>query len=568
MKAQDVIAQAEYRKTHVYGNFRSQCIKANDYYESKDVIPVPKGLGIPIHTNLARKLVDTGDQNYLKDNPLTEVRPAGRHETDEKKAKDTQIVLDACLTHMVMPIIKVAPKKMLLRGVGILGLWFNDYYWALEGEEKEEAADRALWDFPLKFTCYDPLNCYPSRAMQNAFQPKDMIVHYEMDKMEAEALAESNGWKFKTDDEKTKFYDYYTNDKRVVILGEKKVYEGENALGFVPFVVVPAGFGQPSYEGKVEEEWRPLFYAEQELITYSQLTVSAITAITTSNAWPQIEAVGEPEEIARQFPDGVATDPREVNAHTADIELKQMDKKGADYSWMQQVNLLMNLIDVPQELGGARTGGVYSARHAESMLSHQRTRYKDCMMNLQRGLEFYLRMCLKGLKALGNDVSVYAFDNGKAFVKDVKVDKLDERCDIKVKLVSESPESQAALRSQGLAEWQSKAIDMKTMHTKFMDYSIEDSERIQDGILLDEYMEQPLMKLLLTAKVAQAKGDVLTAQIALAEMQAMMAQPSGGNLERGGANNVTAKSGPEMVPQQGERPEGTPTPYEAQVGAV
>jgi hypothetical protein len=90
MKAQDVIAQAEYRKTHVYGNFRSQCIKANDYYESKDKIPVPEGLAIPIHTNLARKLVDTGDQNYLKDNPLTEVRPAGRHECNGYHCKVKQ----------------------------------------------------------------------------------------------------------------------------------------------------------------------------------------------------------------------------------------------------------------------------------------------------------------------------------------------------------------------------------------------------------------------------------------------------------------------------------------------
>jgi hypothetical protein len=557
MKAQDVIAQAEYRKLHVFGNFISQCQKANDYYEQKDRIPIPAGLGVPIHTNVARKLIDTGDQNYLKDNPLTEVRPAGRHNTDEDKARNTQIVLDACLNHMVMPVIKVAPKKMLLRGVGILGLWFNDYYWALEGEEKEEAEDRALWDFPLRFYCPDPMNCFPSRAMQNSFQPKDMIVHYEMDKMEAESLAESNGWKFKTEEEKVKFYDYYTNDKRVVVLGEKKVYEGENALGFVPFVIIPAGFGQPSHEGKVEEEWRPLFYAEEDLLTYSQLTVSAITAITIANAWPQKEVIGEAEEASRQFPDGIPTDPREAVLHTPDVIVKEMDKKGADYSWMQQIGLLTNLIDVPNEMGGARSAGTYSARHAESLLSHQRTRYKDCMMNLQRGLEFYLRMCVKGLKVLGNGVSVYALDEGKSVVKNVKPNSLDERCDIKVKLVSESPEAQAEKRSQGLAEWQSGAIDRRTMHTQFMDYSIEESDRIKIRRLIDEYSEQPFMKQLLTAIVAKEKGDMLTAQMALSQFMA----------ERGGANNVTPKTGSEMVPQAGERPEGTPTPYEVSVGA-
>jgi len=162
---------------------------------------------------------------------------------------------------------------------------------------------------------------------------------------------------------------------------------------------------------------------------------------------------------------------------------------------------------------------------------------------------------VKALKVLGNGISVYALDEGKAVVKDVKVERLDERCDIEVKLVAESAESQMALRSQGLAEWQSGAIDRQTMHTQFMDYSIEDSERIKIRRLIDDYLEQPFMKSLITALVAKEKGDLLTAQMALSQFMA----------ERGGANNVSPKTGTEMVPQTGERPEGAPSPYEQEL---
>jgi len=242
--------------------------------------------------------------------------------------------------------------------------------------------------------------------------------------------------------------------------------------------------------------------------------------------------------------------------HTPDIVLQPMEtRKGPEHTWSEGQAITAGYIDAPNEMSGARTSGVYSARHAEDLLSHQRTRYKDALMNLQRGLEHYLKMCGAALAVLGNDVSVRALDGDKSVVRSIASDRLDDRCEVKVKLVSETPEAQSLKRSQGLAEWQAGAIDRQTMHTQFMDMSIEESERVTDRRYLDDYMEQPFMKQLLTAQIAAAKGDLLTAQMALMQFQA----------ERGGANNVTARTGSEMVPQSGVQPEGAMTPQETVV---
>lgn len=564
MKAQELQELATYRKDSVYAGAHVIWQKANDYYEQRDNVPVPKALNAEaVHLNTARKIVDTGDHNYMKDNPVTEVRPSGRSVASEARARDTQLVFDACLKEMLMPVIKTAPKKLLLRGVGILGLWFNEDFYGVDKqgwtrEDEDEFSDRALWDFPLKFTCYDPMNCYPSRAMQNSFQPRDMLVMYEITTAEGMALVENHPswkWKPKPDEQTVTFIDYYTNKSRVVMIGEKKVYDGPNALGFVPFVIIPAGFGQSSYQGKVEEEWRPIFYGEMELLTSEQIEYSARRAILLKKAWGQTEVIGEPETVANQFPGGIPTSPDTPIVHTADVELKPIEAKGPDHTWAEGQAITASYIDAPNEMSGARTSGVYSARHAEDLLSHQRTRYKDALMNLQRGLEHYLRMCGQALKVLGNEVSVRALDEGKAVVRSVSPDRIDDRCEVKVKLVSETPEAQSLKRSQGLAEWQAGAIDRQTMHTQFMDMSIDESERVTDRRLLDDYMEQPFMKQLLTAMIAKEKGDLLTAQMALMQFQA----------ERGGANNVTARTGSEMVPQSGVQPEGAMTAQETVV---
>jgi hypothetical protein len=559
MNETELKALLKYRSEEVYAGAQSAWKKANDYYEQKDEIPVPKALeAVGVHMNTARKIVDTGDHNYMKDNPVTEIRPAGRSQKDEDKARNTQLVMDACLKEMVMPIVKNAPKKLLLRGVVMLGLWFNpDYYTTKEltKEEKEGIADRALFDFPLKFTCYDPMHCYPSRAMQNNFQPVDMLVAYDMLSQEAEAMATNNHWDWKPDEnqKEVKFYDYYTNEHRTIMLGEKIVYDDENALGFVPFIIIPAGFGQSS--PKIEEEWRPIYFAEEELMTYTQTCLSAQIGILLKKAWPQTEVIAEAEVAAAEFPNGIPTSPDVPLVHSQNVTVQDKVTKGPDNSWMQEIAVLQGLIDVPAELGGGQTSGVYSARHAEALMTHQRAKYKDALMNLQRGLEFYLKMCSKALKKLGNAVSVYAMDSGKAVVREVALDTIDERCEVKVKLISESPEAQMALRSQGIAEMQARTIDLQTHHTQFCGYSIEESQRIQDAIIMDDYMQQPFMKSLVTAIIAKEKGDVLTAQLAMAQFVA----------ERGGANNVTAKTGTEMVPQSGELPEGASTPYEQKV---
>lgn len=562
MKTEKLIELATHRKQDVYGGYQRKAVTANNYYEQRDKVPVPKALNaVAIHLNTARKIIDTGDQHYMKDNPVTEVRPAGRSQTDEDKARDTQVIYDACLKHMVMPVIKQAPKKLLLRGVGILGLWFNDEYYTTEelsADERDAIADRALWDFPLQFKCYDPLYCYPSRAMQNQFQPRDMLIMYEVTTAEAMALVENHPswkWKPKNDETNVTFIDYYTNKTRTVLLGDKKLYDGENPLGFVPFVIFPAGFGQSS--PLVEEEWRPMFFAEEELMTYLQTAFSAEMAILLKKAWPQRVVKGLTKEQAKVlFPDGkMPTSPDDVITLPPGVDIVDLNDSGPQHQWMQSIGVIDGMIDVPRELSGNRSTGVYSAEHAESMMSHQRARYKDALMNLQRGLEFYLRMCGRALKVLGNDISVHAFDEGKAVVKNIKVDRLDERCEVKVKLVSEAPDAQMIKRSQGIAEVQAGVIDLQTHHTQFCDYSIEESERIQDRIILDEYMKQPFMQQLMTAIIAKEKGDNLTAQIALAQFEA----------ERGGANNVTAKTGSEMVPRTGETAEGAPTPYESEV---
>jgi len=565
MKDKEIIELAEYRKNEVYAGFRKQCLEANDRYEGRDPIPVPKAFGDEVvHLNTARKIVDTGVFNYMKDNPVTEVLPSGRSQKAEEAARDTQLVYDACLREMRMPIIKPTLKKVLLRGVCFIGLWFDDFYYAinrdeLTKEELDEIADRALWAFPLKFTSYDPLNCYPSRAMQTSFQPRDMIVMYDILKPEAVALIENNPawrWKPKTTEDNVRFIDYYTDDRRVVFLDDKKVYDGENALGFVPFLIVPGGFGQASFEGKVEEEWRPIFYGERELLTSEQVEYTARRRILLNNAYPQVEVIGDADAIKAQFPEGIPTNPDEAVPHTADITLKPMETKGGpDHSWAEGQAMTAAYIDAPREMSGGRTAGVYSARHAEDLITYQRTRYKDAVMNMERALEVYLKMCGRALKVLGNDISVRAEQKGRSVIKSVPASKIDEKCEVRVKLVSESPEARMAKRSQGLAEWQAGAIDRLERDTKFFDMSVDESERMYVGRIIEDFMKQPFMSSIVTAIVAKEKGDLLTAQLALSQFEA----------ERGGANNVVPKRGDEMVPQSGVREEGAPSPQEFRV---
>ena len=562
MKANELVELTEYRKTDVYGTARTMWEKANAYYEQTDVIPVPNALNAEgIHLNTARRIVDTGDHNYTKDNPVTEVRPSGRTKAAEDRARDTQTVLNACLKEMLMPVVKQAPKKLLLRGVAMLGLWFNDYYYAIDKgglskDELDELADRALWEFPLTFKSYDPLNCYPSRAMQNAFQPRDMIIHYDVTTAEAVALIEQHPawkWKPKVDEKTVKFYDYYTNTRRIVVLGDKKVYDGENALGFVPFVIITGGFGQSSWKGDVAEEWRPIFYGEQELLSSEQIEYSARRAILLRNAWPQKEVIGDAEAIKAQFPEGIPTNPDEPVVHSQDVVMKEVEgKNGPDYGWAQGQAITSGYIGAPNELSGERTSGVYSGRHAENLITHQRVRYKDALMNFERGLEFYLRMCSKALKVLDNEVSVYAFDSNKAVVKSIQPDRLDDRCFIKVKLVSEAPDAQMAKRQEGISEWRSDAIDYRTMCTEFFDYDLDQAEIMYGRKLLEKIEQNPTVMLVRALAWALARQDKEMANAILMQFQT----------ERGGANNISDQpmTGAERVPQMGERSEGAPPP--------
>ena len=379
-------------------------------------------------------------------------------------------------------------------------------------------SDSALSRFPLKVFTPDFINCYPSLAMQTNFQPVDMIMAYPLTIQEAEYLASHNNWKWKansknTNEGKVELISYTNNDDRCVLIDKEPVFKGgavkENIMGFCPFIIVPSGYGQESYEGNPETKYRSILYPHLQLIELGCMAISQIYAIVGHKAYPQKEVIGSMELVKQVFPNGIPTNPNEALVHPPEIEIKDSQGVSIQQELLQWYAIVNSIIGAPMAMMGQAQTGVYSGTHNRDMLAYEKSRYKRPFKNIEDGLAEFLGMGARAIEDLGNEISVRDMnDKSKSYgdIKTIKPSDIDGYYYCKVKLQADLPEATDIRKNMGATFLRQGTLSQQTVLTDYFDMSIEEAEREADQMSVEAFLHEPTVRQVVAVAIAQEWG--------------------------------------------------------------
>ncbi len=559
MKRSELFELREERK-EVYSALHTEQKRADDFFELVYDYHIPNLSGMrKIRTPEMRDKVMAGVQVFMTRWPKSEVDP--RRGTED--ARNQAAILETFYNYMLWenrPLWRELYLKQLVRGGAIGKIWFDDYYY---GTKDEDAKDRALQHFPIQFTSCDFLNCYPSRAMQSPFHPLDMIESYEMSTGEALYLCERNGWpvKWKRKAAKTVTYTaYYDNDTRIIafdglIDGNKwddTIYEGENVLGFTPYVVIPSGLGQDSYEGKPEYKYRDIIYPQIEMVEEASLRKSQINYILSTNAYPQMEIEAADVEAARKHYADYKGSPEEIDIHDANMKRVARQGDGPPPGLFQWLAMLESKTEAPQSLMGINPTGTYSQVHYSTQASYARATYELPLDNLEMGVAKLMGFAARMVEWLGNPISIRNVNpNEKSKnILTVRPDDIKGYHDMRVKFIGDTPESRDLRQQMGRNLVREGVLPLRRVLHDYFDMSWEESEEAEMELVVQEIRKMPVTMLSLALEYTEQRGMERAAELIRQEM--MMA---GMNLPRGGDNRLPADlaSGQDQMPLHGQR---------------
>lgn len=557
MKRQDILQLRDERR-EVYSALHAQQKRADDFFELTYQYHIPNLSGMRlIRSPEMRDRVMAGVQVFMTRWPKSEVDP--RRPTEESRTQAG--ILESLYNYILFqnrPLWREMYLKQLLRGGTIGKIWFDDDYYGAKGDD---LAHKALQRFPIQFQSCDFLNCYPSRAMQSTFHPVDMIESYDMSLGEAIYLCERNGWptRWKRRVEQTvKYTAYYNNESRIVMFdgGDEKwsesLFEGENVLGFTPYVVIPSGLGQESYEGKPEYKYRDIIYPYTEIVEDASLRKSQINYILSTTAYPQDEWEADDVEQAQKALADVEDNPEVRFIHGNTMKRVPQQDRTPPPALFQWLAMLEEKANVPGSLLGHSQQNVYSEVHYSTVAAYARAVYELPLDNLEMGVAVLMGMAARTLEWLGNPVSIRNVDPRETSKNILTIEPKDINgyYDMRVKFIGDTPESRNLRQEMGRQLAREKVLPLRTVLHDYFDLSWEQADEAAQDLMLEKVREMPVSVLTLALEYAEQRGLEREAELVKAELAA-----SGMNLPRGGDHRQPAElqSAMEAMPLHGQR---------------
>ncbi len=561
MDSKEVLELLDERK-RTYASLQSQQRRADDFFELTHDFKVPNFVGMEKKRDPSmREKVMAGVQVFMTRWPRAEVDPRRDTETSTKQAA----VLETLYNYMLWqnrPLWRELYLKTLLRGGSIGKIWFDDEYLA---PEDEDVAGKALDRFPIQFSACDFLNCYPSRAMQSYFHPVDMIESYEMSMGEALYLCKRNGWSVgwkEHAEEKVKYTAYYDNDKRIAVFSppsqasgkwSETVFEGENVLGFTPYVVIPSGLGQDSFEGKPEYKFRDIIYPYMEMTEESWKRRSQINYILSTTAYPQTEFEADDVEGAEKRLESYTDDPETIKVYGRDMKRLPQQDRGPHPALFQWLSQMESKSATPGALLGNPVPNTYSEVHYSTQAAYARALYELPLDNLEMGVAALMGMAAKTIEWLGNPVSIRNVNPRETSrnILTVKPSDIKGYYDMRVKFIGDTPESRDLRQQMGRNLIREQVLPRKRVLHDYFDIPWEEAETIEMELLVEEIRKMPVTSLTLALEYAEQRGLERMAELVRQELE-----QSGMNFPRGGDNRMPDEL--EMA-QQGMRLHGDET---------
>lgn len=582
MNINDLIAERDRREGY-FGRHHELQKQLDQYYELTYDAGIPTKLGYPQRTpRTARDWIDVGVNNYTLDNPKATV-PL-RANNDTARAKDGRLeTFYKSFMALHIQNYKLTAKKLLLRGEAFARLWVDDYYYGrdweqMSNEEKDKLHAEMFSRFPIKVYVPDPINVLPSPGHidANGFLPEDVIEDYYMTKAEVVSLCKRNGWKVpavveaKENTELVRWTAYYSADQRVFLADDEKVLSGPNILGFVPYVHVPSGYGNTSYEGKPEYQYRSILYGVKDMINLQTRALSQIDAILSRWAYPRPKIKGEIEKI-RQLYSNFNMDPNTPVLEDSEVSIEFLQGEAPPPELFSHLGIVSAMAEPPKSLQGQRQKGVYSGEHQEALISYAKPLYKDPMKNLEQGLALVNGMAARIVeKVLGYPIVIRDVDNpGKVSGrKTISPDDVDGYYYNEVEMLSELPEQTDMRKMLGANLHRSGIISHQTCLSEYHDMGREEAAEEIARVIAEKALENPTIQ----QAVAMDAVDKLGL-----ERAKELIQQQGVELQRGGSRRMPENmpTGAESVPQTGRTMPGAegaaPSPEEAeaqQMGGV
>lgn len=485
-----------------YNELHKQQKIDDNYYELVFKAGVPKDMGYEQRTpSSARDWVDLGVRLYTLDNPKAKVPPRGNSDTARQKDIVLEALYDFWLREIILKI-KEAAKKLLLRGEVILKVWPDDIYMgidmtAMSDDEREGIKQKKLNHFPLNVEIVDPINVYASPA-HNGLVPVDVIEEYMMTIAEAKDLCKRNSWEWnskwdlnKKSTNRVKWTSYFSGNQRCFMLEDKTLLVPEmqpNILKFCPYVHVPAGFGNSSYEGKPEYLYRSILYAKRDMLTMESRVLSQVDAINARYAWQKLMITGEEEAVRQIYPDRkMKLSPNEILRQTEQVKVEILKGDSPPPGLFEQLAIVAMQAQPPPVLAGTRPRGVPSAQGIEDLISTGKPVYKDPIKNLEDALAVLMGMGARIIE------EVYKDDVAIGDDKVIKPEDIAGHYDCQVKLLAEPPEATDIRKALGTNLQKAGVISHAYNLMNYHDMSKEETERVMAEILAEMALRQPAL---------------------------------------------------------------------------
>lgn len=480
----------------------------DEYYELTFDANVPVNYPARVPPT-ARDWIDVGVRNFTLDNPKAKVYLRNDSDIAREQVSKMETFYNFWLRKDIL-IIKQAAKKLPLRGEVFLKVNMDDTYFGSDDEER-------LFHFPLFLTVPDPINVYCSPA-HSGLVPKDVVETFKITVAEAEALCEANEWKWKTDkkpNDEVTWFSYISPEWRCFLIEDEPVLPSEvqpNLLGFVPYVHIPAGFGQLSYEGKPEYLYRSLLWSKQDMLKMQVRTLSALDAINARYAWPQrtmiLGDIGAQAEIEKLYPGGqIPTDPDKWLYQIKDrAEISIIEGEQPPPGLFQEYALIQSHAAPPEVLAGVRPAGVYSGEHQESLMSTAKPIYKDAFKNLEDGLGIAMGMGARIIEKVYDypvQIKNFASEDAKTY-RQIKPSDIKGHYDCEVQLLAEPPEATDMRKALGKALRQAGSISHLKELRDYEDMSMKEAEDEIAQIAAEMAMQEPAVRAVI-AKDAMAR---------------------------------------------------------------
>lgn len=512
LTVEDIKGLLKDRKEY-YQKLHDEQKDCDNYYELTFDAGLPSILNVCEQRtpSTARDWVDIGVRNFTLDNPKSVVWPRGLSDAAREKDAILGSFYNFWLRRSILKI-KDASKKLLLRGEVFIKVGMLDTYLGEppKGMTLGEFEEKRLMQFPLTMDVPDPINVYCSTA-QNELVPVDVIECYNMTVAEARNLCKRNNWNFNTEMKSTgaaTWLSYWGDDWRCFMLGESKegsenlvglqpVLKGDvqpNLLQFCPYVHVPSGLGQTSYEGKPEYLYRPILYSKRDMFKLESRGLTYMDAISGRYAMPKHKIIGEEEDVKPYYPDGkVSSDPLVAIRETKNVQVELMEGMTAPPGLFEQLAVVAGMAQPPAALSGNRPSGVYSAQGFEDLVATAKPIYKDVFKNLEDGLAIVMGMGARIIdRVYKHDVAIKDFASpGKRAQKQIRPGDIDGHYDCEVQLLAEPPEATAIRKTSGTNYQKAGVISHKTNLKTYFDMSEEEADDEQAQIIAEQALREP-----------------------------------------------------------------------------